>query len=177
MQEFRHELGYFGNIWVRQNVLRKAGDASGAHYHLFDHISLLTSGAVSVELDGYPTKTFTAPTFIAIKKDHKHRLIALTDNVVYYCVFAMRDENGELSDIVAPENAPYFMKEIMVDDYWQRRPLLERLSHEEQPFPSWTFNSNKKIWQAPDPYPNDGYLYDWDEDSNSWIKLMPFENA
>ena len=171
MDEFRHELGYFGNIWVRQNVLRKTGDSSGSHYHLFDHISLLTHGTVSVEMDGYPTKTFTAPTFIAIKKEHSHKLIALTDDVVYYCVFAMRDENGELSDIVAPENAPYFLNEIMVADYWQRRPLLERLSIEDQPFPSWTFNSNKKRWEAPTQYPNTGYLYDWDENSKSWIQI------
>ena len=34
----QHELGFFGNIWVRQNVLEKAGDNLGGHTHNFDHV-------------------------------------------------------------------------------------------------------------------------------------------
>ena len=38
-----HELGFFGNIWVRQHFLEKAGDVIDGHKHHFDHVSLLTN--------------------------------------------------------------------------------------------------------------------------------------
>lgn len=40
-----------------------------------------------------------------------------------------------------------------------------------QPFDSWTWNSEDKVWQAPTPRPNDGKSYTWDENSRSWIEV------
>jgi hypothetical protein len=94
-----HELGFFGNIWVRQNVLHKAGERHGGHKHHFDHVSLLTKGKVRVEVEGYPSKEFTAPTFIVIKKEHAHDFVALEDEVNWYCVFALRDLDGEVVEV------------------------------------------------------------------------------
>jgi len=37
----------------------------------------------------------------------------------------------------------------------------------EQPFPSWTLDSNFD-WQPPTPYPTDGKTYSWNEDTLSW---------
>jgi len=71
------ELGWFGNIWVRQNVLLSKGDAYAGHIHKFDHVTLLVSGKVLVEVDGQIQKEFTAPTFIVIRKEHKHKITAL----------------------------------------------------------------------------------------------------
>jgi hypothetical protein len=95
-----HDLGYFGNIWVRQNVLPKAGNIFDGHRHHFDHVTLLVRGSVEVEVDGHPPKTFTAPTFVVIRKDHKHKVTALEDDVLFYCVFALRDVDGEVFDPV-----------------------------------------------------------------------------
>lgn len=36
--------------------------------------------------------------------------------------------------------------------------------YEPQPIPSWTFNSDAYIWEAPIPQPDDGNEYYWDED-------------
>jgi quercetin dioxygenase-like cupin family protein len=94
-----HELGFFGNIWVRQNVLQKAGDRHGGHKHEFDHVSLLTKGKVRVEVEGYQPKEFTAPTFIIIKKEHAHDFVALEDDVNWYCVFALRDLDGQVVEV------------------------------------------------------------------------------
>jgi hypothetical protein len=93
-----HELGYFGNIWVRQNTLDKSGDSHAGHKHYFDHVTLLVKGSVQIEVTGNPTKEFTAPTFIVIKKEHEHKITALTDDVLYYCVFALRDMDGNVVD-------------------------------------------------------------------------------
>lgn len=38
-----------------------------------------------------------------------------------------------------------------------------------QPYPSWVLNETSWRWHSPIPYPDDGNLYLWDEDSQSWI--------
>lgn len=39
-----------------------------------------------------------------------------------------------------------------------------------QPYPSWTLDANHD-WQAPTPYPSDGRIYEWDEDTLSWVEV------
>jgi hypothetical protein len=102
----QHDLGYFGNIWVRQNNLTDKGDSFPGHTHVFDHVSLLARGSVLVEVEGYEPKVFEAPTFIVIKKEMKHKFTALEDNVLYYCVFALRDVDGEVIEIYDEKNSP-----------------------------------------------------------------------
>lgn len=38
-----------------------------------------------------------------------------------------------------------------------------------QPFPSWTTDETGQ-WQPPMPYPNDGNLYLWDEETQKWVE-------
>jgi len=102
------QMGYYGNIWVRSHFFKKAGHTNGGgHKHNFDHVTLLAVGSVLVEVEGQKPKTFDAPTFIVIDKDHSHKFTALTDGVVYYCVFALRDLDGNVtSDLYSKENSP-----------------------------------------------------------------------
>ena len=37
-----------------------------------------------------------------------------------------------------------------------------------QPYNSWTLNEDTCQWQAPVTYPDDGKLYDWDEENTNW---------
>lgn len=104
----REELGYIGNIWVRQNYLEKAGDKVGGHIHFFDHVSLLAKGSVEVTIDGTNPQVFHAPTFIVIRKNHRHEITALEDDTSWYCVFAAREIDGSVAEIVNPENDPWF---------------------------------------------------------------------
>ena len=102
-----NQMGYFGNIWVRSHTFAKAGDTNGGgHKHNFDHVTLLAVGSVLVEVDGQETKEFHGPTFIVIDKDLRHKFTALTDGVVYYCVFAMRDLDGEVTNLFDDKNSP-----------------------------------------------------------------------
>ena len=100
------ELGYFGNIWVRQNILEKEGESHPGHKHHFDHVTLLVTGKVKIEVEGHSEKEFQSPTFIVIKKEHKHKITALTDNVIYYCVFALRNLDGDVTEIYGEEHNP-----------------------------------------------------------------------
>lgn len=121
------EHGYIGNIWVRQNYLQHAGDKVGGHIHYFDHVSLLAKGSVEVRIDGKEPHVFKAPTFIVIRKQHRHEITALEDDTSWYCVFAARDIDGSVADIVDAKNDPWFSK-AAADDFWTRRSLLEDLS-------------------------------------------------
>ena len=121
-----NELGYFGNIWVRSHVLSKNGDVNGGgHLHPHDHVTMLHKGRIRVDVTDPETeerrsKEFTAPTFIVIRKNLKHKFTALEDDVQYYCVFALRDIDGEVTDIYSGNNDPY---NTVPDDYWIKKNL------------------------------------------------------
>lgn len=101
------QMGYFGNIWVRSHYFEKAGHTNGkGHKHNFDHVTLLAVGSVLCEVEGNEPKRFDAPTFIVIDKNKEHKFTALTDGVVYYCVFAVRDLDGNVTDLYSEENSP-----------------------------------------------------------------------
>jgi hypothetical protein len=40
-----------------------------------------------------------------------------------------------------------------------------------QPFESWVLNEDTCLWDAPVPYPTDGAVYVWDEDSLAWVEV------
>lgn len=111
-----YQLGYFGNIWVRSHHYPKAGMTNGGgHRHNFDHVTLLAKGSVRIKVDGYEAKEFHAPTFIVIKKEHRHHVTALEDDTLYYCVFAVRDVNGDVTDIYDGNHSPYSVAKDEVD--------------------------------------------------------------
>jgi len=39
-----------------------------------------------------------------------------------------------------------------------------------QPFPSWVLNEETCMWDAPVPYPDDGAIYRWDENTLAWVE-------
>lgn len=124
-------LGYYGNVWVRQNNLHGVGAKNRGHKHKFDHVSLLTEGTVRVTIEGGEAKEFTAPTFIIIRKEHNHWFEAVTDKVTWYCVFALRDFEGEvIENMYGPEHDPSATERVP-DDYWERMENLEKLTTHE----------------------------------------------
>jgi len=41
---------------------------------------------------------------------------------------------------------------------------------ESKPFSSWILNEDTCQWNAPTPMPDDGKVYEWDEDITSWLE-------
>jgi len=107
MESIKTPLGYFGGVYVRQHYYHKAGDVHEGHAHNFDHITLVAQGSVRCEVAGSEPKDFKAPTFIVINKDRWHKFTALEDNTSFFCVFALRDDEGKISDIYSGDNSPY----------------------------------------------------------------------
>lgn len=42
----------------------------------------------------------------------------------------------------------------------------------QQPYASWTLDTQTMRWQAPEPYPTDGAVYLWDEDLGAWEPIV-----
>lgn len=40
-----------------------------------------------------------------------------------------------------------------------------------QPSASWILNEDSCLWEPPVPYPNDGQMYRWNEDTVSWVLI------
>ena len=39
-----------------------------------------------------------------------------------------------------------------------------------QPYASWTLVEATCQWESPTPYPTDGKMYTWDEDTTAWVE-------
>jgi len=42
---------------------------------------------------------------------------------------------------------------------------------EPKPYPSWTLVEATCRWEAPAAYPDDGKVYNWDEDTTAWVEI------
>jgi len=40
-----------------------------------------------------------------------------------------------------------------------------------KPYSSWVLNEETCRWEAPVPYPTDGVMYKWEEDSLDWVAI------
>ena len=38
-------------------------------------------------------------------------------------------------------------------------------------FPSWILNEESCLWDSPVPYPNDGKIYQWNEETGNWEEI------
>jgi len=97
-------IGCVANMFVRQMLFKESGHNEQGHEHSFDHLTLLATGKLLVEV-GEETTIFTAPTMIYIKKDVTHKLTALEPNTVAYCIHGLRDLDVS-DDIISPEMVP-----------------------------------------------------------------------
>mgnify|MGYP003975986519 FL=1 len=40
-----------------------------------------------------------------------------------------------------------------------------------KPYPSWTLNETTCIWEPPTACPDDGKIYEWNEDTTNWVEI------
>jgi quercetin dioxygenase-like cupin family protein len=78
-------------------MMFEKGDVEQGHTHHYDHLTLLASGIVKVTVEGKDT-VFKAPHMLVIVKDKVHRIEALENGTVAYCVHAIRDSEGNIMD-------------------------------------------------------------------------------
>lgn len=94
-----------GNVFIRPNKMGLAGDRNHGHKHAFDHTTIVYTGAIHVRA--------TLPDGTVIERDFGegqaagrhclirggviHEITALTDYPEYWCVYAHRTPQGEVS--------------------------------------------------------------------------------
>lgn len=100
-QPYKSEFAIADNVMVIMNYLLKKGEELGDHAHVFDHITLLARGSVSMVHDN-GSKEYHAPALIITPKGIKHRFTALEDQCLLCCIHACRDGDGV--DDVAPQD-------------------------------------------------------------------------
>jgi quercetin dioxygenase-like cupin family protein len=89
-----------GNIFVKRVLLEKAGDHTYGHSHRYSHMSLLTNGKMLVEVEGEPPTIYAAPAFMHISAEKHHKMTALEDGTMSFCV---HDTHGlPIEDLADP---------------------------------------------------------------------------
>jgi hypothetical protein len=112
---------YVGNLFVSPQPMERKGDEIGGHTHYFDHVSFLVRGSVEVFVEGHDPKVLVAPTFVIIRKHTRHRIVALEDNTEWFCIFAIRDLDGNTQDVVSEEVDPWFV--YTAGNFWETHEL------------------------------------------------------
>lgn len=74
------------DLWVKQIIIAKAGDAVPQHSHEHDHVTMLAIGMIDVWVDGAYLGEMEAPRPITIKAGTKHLFQAVTDGCILYCI-------------------------------------------------------------------------------------------
>lgn len=95
------DLKLVDNVFVKMHQFINIGDTHQGHAHAFDHITLLSSGAVKMVHDN-GEQEYKAPHLIVTPKGVKHQFTALEPNTVFCCIHAIRDGDG-LNDVASPD--------------------------------------------------------------------------
>jgi hypothetical protein len=82
----RWEFHCADEVFIKQMVLEHRGDLVGQHAHTYDHTSMLAAGEVRVWADDECLGDFIAPTGVLIKARKMHRIQALVDGTIMYCI-------------------------------------------------------------------------------------------
>ena len=98
------DLKLVDNVFVNMHQFINIGDTHQGHAHAFDHITLLSSGAVKMVHDNGEDE-YKAPHLIVTPKGVKHQFTALEPNTVFCCIHAIRDGDG-LNDVASPDITP-----------------------------------------------------------------------
>jgi len=98
------DLKIVDNVFVKLHHFVRVGDTDHGHAHTFDHITLLSSGAVKMVHDNGEAE-YKAPHLIVTPKGIKHQFTALEPNTVFCCIHAIRDGDG-VDDVASPDITP-----------------------------------------------------------------------
>lgn len=85
-----------GNIFIRKNMNLQKGQVVPGHKHNFDHTTIVFTGSIRVRTPREGFAVFRAPDHFLVKKDVMHEITALENNTEFWCVFAHRDDHGEV---------------------------------------------------------------------------------
>lgn len=80
-------------LYSKAMHFEKAGDFIPGHLHQYDHPTLFAVGEFEVDVEGIKQHV-KAPHQMLIRKDKQHRITALTDHALAFCIHIVRDADG-----------------------------------------------------------------------------------
>lgn len=101
MSEPITDVKIIDNVFVKLHKFLRIGDTHSGHAHVFDHITLLSTGSVRMIHDN-GEQIYTSPHLIVTPKGIKHQFIALEPDTVFCCIHAIRDGDG-IDDIASQD--------------------------------------------------------------------------
>ena len=110
------------NTWIRQMHFPNAGNYMAGHKHTFNHTTLLAKGKFRVKVNGHITD-YTAPQVVIIKAGLEHKIVALEDDSLAYCIHALHHGEKE-EDIYDPDQVP-----LGVDMSKEATPFLQDMDN------------------------------------------------
>ena len=97
----KENISIVSNVFIRQMELEGVGDFVQGHSHNFDHQHLLVAGKVKITVDDKEIE-YSAPHIIFIAKGKEHKMEALTDYALGYCIHPIRT-GYRVEDIADPK--------------------------------------------------------------------------
>ena len=96
-----------------------------------------------------------------------------TDNIVQRVIVAEQDfiNSGAVGDSFNWVQTSYngnFRKNYAGSGYTYDKAKDAFIA--PQPYASWTLVEATCQWESPTPYPTDGKMYTWDEDTTAWVE-------
>ena len=117
-QPISTEIALYGGVFVKRHVVPKAGSYVPQHSHSYDHLSLLSAGAMRGWCDGKYLGDFTAPAEIRIPAGAKHTFLTLVDGTTFCCVHSVdrfeEDEEHELPTVRPVKNRSADLDSIVI---------------------------------------------------------------
>lgn len=74
------------DVFIKQMVLDKAGCFVDQHAHAYDHTTMVATGAIRVWRGEDLIGDFEAPSRVFIPAKTMHKMMALKDNTIGYCI-------------------------------------------------------------------------------------------
>lgn len=107
-----------GNIYRRQMLLSEKFSVFEGHRHNFDHVTYIIRGKVFAKywdtdedgnkiVESEMSIEYSAPSAILIHKNKSHQFMALSDDVIAECIYAIRDESGAITTAFNGSMYPY----------------------------------------------------------------------
>ena len=101
------------NLWIREMQFMNAGDVMSGHKHTFDHATLCATGSFEVTLGDEIHVIDETPCVVFIAKDIEHKIVALENNSLAYCLHGIHDPE-EMGNIMNPAMMPQFGGDLKI---------------------------------------------------------------
>lgn len=96
------------------------------------------------------------------------RFAVIKNNVIINVAEA---DSAEILELLIPEADSIIEETLETGLAWVGSPIIDGKFQPIQNYPSWTWNAEAFIWEAPSAYPSDGKMYIWDETDLAWVEF------